>query len=127
MTLQQAIETVRIYLGDRNEHHPNCNSIKPPSSRRQVNIDTCDCYAYRIQVPHRAMDQIEAFINDQIGTESKPCIVIVGDLFGSKTVHGTFRNKADAKTWSLKNVGDQHSEIIDLASALRVAAGGKVG
>ncbi len=55
MTLKQAIETVRIALGDRNEHHPNCNSIRPV----QQNDHRCDCYASRRQLPHEAMDQIE--------------------------------------------------------------------
>ncbi len=53
MTLKQAIETVRIALGDRNEHHPNCNSLVAPHA-------SCDCYAHNRQIPHKAMDQIEA-------------------------------------------------------------------
>lgn len=30
MTTQQAIETIRIALGDRNEHHPKCHSLANP-------------------------------------------------------------------------------------------------
>ena len=56
MTIQQAIETVRIALGDRDEHHPMCNFYKA------VKDSPCDCYAMRRQVPHKAMDQIEKVI-----------------------------------------------------------------
>lgn len=56
MTLEQAIETVRIALGDRDEHHPLCHSKADP--RRPDGA--CDCYAKNRQVPHKAMDKIEA-------------------------------------------------------------------
>lgn len=55
MTIKQAIETVRIVLGDRNEHHPNCHSLANP--RRPGGA--CDCYASKRQVPHKALDMIE--------------------------------------------------------------------
>lgn len=71
MTLQQAIETIRIALGDRDDRHPNCNFLKPRSSRKQTNIDTCDCYCQRIQIPHQAMDQIEAFIKKMVASTKK--------------------------------------------------------
>lgn len=51
MTIKQAIETVRVALGDRNEHHPECSSIKTGHP--------CDCYAARRQLPHKCMDMIE--------------------------------------------------------------------
>lgn len=55
MTIDQAIQTVRIALGDRNEHHPQCNSQMPsrPEWRQ------CDCYATRRELPHKALDVIE--------------------------------------------------------------------
>lgn len=60
MTLEQAIQTVRIALGDRNEHHPNCTSQTSAlaSDRR------CDCYAARRQLPHKALDMIEQEVKD---------------------------------------------------------------
>ena len=61
MTINQAIEAVRIALGDRDEHHPFCNSLAMSLSSPLP----CDCYARKIQVPHKAMDRIEDFIRDK--------------------------------------------------------------
>ncbi len=58
MTIKQAINTVRIALGDRNEHHPNCGSKTVTDGQEGY----CDCYAKRRQFPHKAMDLIEKVI-----------------------------------------------------------------
>ncbi len=60
MTIEQAFETVRIRLGDRNEHHPRCNSVNPPDPK----FSRCDCYAQLRQLPHQALDLIEQFVRE---------------------------------------------------------------
>ncbi len=64
MTIDQAIATVRIALGDRDEHHPQCNSR---ATRYRVS-GACDCYAAKRQVPHKALDVIEAAIAERVLT-----------------------------------------------------------
>ena len=53
MTTKQAIETIRIALGDRDEHHPLC-LYKKYDGKHQ-----CDCYAQHRQLPHKALDILE--------------------------------------------------------------------
>jgi hypothetical protein len=67
MTIKQAIECVRIALGDRDEHHPNCNVYRKHQSGNG-NLP-CDCYASRRQLPHKALDLIEQKIKQGKGNE----------------------------------------------------------
>lgn len=41
-------------------------------------------------------------------------IVIVGTLFGNKTVHGPFQNWDHANQWASVFVSNQHYEIVKL-------------
>lgn len=41
-------------------------------------------------------------------------IVIVGTLFGNKTLHGPFDDTEHANQWASVNVGNQHFEIVPL-------------
>ena len=47
MTIDQAVEAIRTAFGDRDEHHPLCNSHKQMP---------CDCYAELRQFRHKALD-----------------------------------------------------------------------
>ncbi len=64
MTIKQAIETVRIALGDRNEHHHNCNSRKQMPMRDEQM--PCDCYSQKRQLPHKALDLIEQKLKENL-------------------------------------------------------------
>ena len=41
-------------------------------------------------------------------------VVIVGKMFGTKTVHGPFSTSAEADSWALDNAQGQHSEVVPL-------------
>ncbi len=41
-------------------------------------------------------------------------IVIVGTLFGNKTIHGLFDNTHEASAWANDNAGGQNYEVVPL-------------
>ena len=45
------------------------------------------------------------------------CVVIVGTLFGPKTIHGPFKDADDVNQWVSTNCGNQPYEVVPLQSA----------
>ncbi len=41
-------------------------------------------------------------------------VVIVGNIFGAKSVHGVFPSNLLAEEWIVYNAGGQHCEIVPL-------------
>lgn len=60
-------------------------------------------------------------------TKPKPppqAIVIVGTMFGAKSVHGPFDNEAIAQSWAQNNAADpQHYEVVPLRNPRTQAVG----
>jgi hypothetical protein len=55
MTLRQAVDRLRRGLGERDDHHPDCDLV-------QLGKD-CDCYAQVRTRDHEALDLIEEVVD----------------------------------------------------------------
>jgi hypothetical protein len=53
--LKSTIAELRLFIGDRNDHHPNCVTHRG---------EECDCYAKRKTKAHESLDRIEDLLRE---------------------------------------------------------------